>query len=278
MAVSNVVSSLRERGALVDVATCHKFEWHGAEPVNWWTINPLRYRCVVFICGPVSDEWYFRLLFYKFGLARRVAVGVSIIDANRSDARRFDEIVARDGLSESHFDLSLAGDLTPSSIEKSTIVICLRGHQNEYGADACCSARVDDLLWRVAERQGLTVTGVSTVVDPVTNTIEDINRHFAHAKLVLTTRLHGSLIALRHGVPFVAVDQIKGGGKVSAVLGKLGWEYLYSANVKEAEIDSACKYILNHDGIAEDVSNAAVRAQQLSRAALRRSLEVIMRE
>ena len=277
MAVSNLVAALQERGAQVDVAAHRDFDFHGAKIVDWRKISPFRYRCVVFVCGPLSNEWYFRLLFYKFWLARKVAVGVSVIDPSQPAVRLFDEIVARDGLSASHFDLSLAGKSTPSRSERSDVLVCLRGRQTEYGADACRSDRVDDLIWKVARRQGLPVKSVNTVVDSASNTIEQIERNFSEAKLVLTTRLHGSLMALRHGVPFIAVDQIEGGRKLTEVVRKLGWEYLYSASVEQPVLDAACARILSGDDIAGPLKDAAAQALRLSTMALQRSVEAILR-
>lgn len=43
---------------------------------------------------------------------------------------------------------------------------------------------------------------------------------------VLTTRLHGLVLALRLGVPVLAVDPVNGGGKVGAQAAAWGWPAL----------------------------------------------------
>jgi hypothetical protein len=276
LAVSNVVEALNARGAQVEVAAHRPFDCHGVPVVNWWRASPLRYRSVVFVCGPLSDELYFRLLFSKFYLARKVAVGVSVVDRKQLVVRLLNEIVARDGLEESYFDLALAGELAASPTKRSDVVICLRGYQTEYGNEACHSERLDRVLCNVAERLGLPVRMVSTIVDPESNSIAAINQLFANAKIVLTTRLHGALLSLQHKVPFVAVDQIEGGAKLSAVIGRLGWEHLYPSSVDETTLYEACMAILGSRDIDERVRVAAVQAQELSRLALERSVEAIL--
>src|SRR5215471_14307623 len=67
LAVSNVVSALQQKGVEVEVAAGRDFQCTSARSVNWWTVSPLRYRDVVFVCGPLTNSRYFRLLFSKFG-------------------------------------------------------------------------------------------------------------------------------------------------------------------------------------------------------------------
>ena len=47
--------------------------------------------------------------------------------------------------------------------------------------------------------------------------------------LILTTRMHGTLFAIGKGIPVVAIDQIKGGKKVSIITKKIQWPYLLEA-------------------------------------------------
>lgn len=276
LAVCNVVFALQQRGAEVEIAADRGFQFTGARSVNWWTVNPFRYRCVVFVCGPLTNSWYFRLLFSKFAWVRKVAVGVSVLEPRQRFTRSFDTIVARDGLPESHFDLAVAGELIPHHAERPYVLVCLRGHQSEYGAAVCHSARVDELIWHTTQRLGLPVKAVNMTVTPHTDALGHVHRSFSQARLVLTTRLHGALFALRHGVPFIAVDQIEGGRKLTSVVRKLGWEYLYPADVQQAGLDAACHRVLLDENISRRVHLAAVHAQKLSRLALQRAVEVIL--
>jgi exopolysaccharide biosynthesis predicted pyruvyltransferase EpsI len=54
---------------------------------------------------------------------------------------------------------------------------------------------------------------------------------------VLTTRLHGLVLALRQGVPVLAVDPLDGGSKVEAQAAAWGWPALVTADevLKDAD-------------------------------------------
>lgn len=52
---------------------------------------------------------------------------------------------------------------------------------------------------------------------------------------MVTTRLHGLVTALKLGVPAVAIDAVRGGGKVSAQARALGWPYV--AGVDDLDVD-----------------------------------------
>jgi polysaccharide pyruvyl transferase WcaK-like protein len=119
------------------------------------------------------------------------------------------------------------------------------------------------------------VKTINTVVGE-NNPAESIHQSFADAALVVTTRLHGSLLALHHNTPFVAIDQIEGGRKVTTVVRQLGWEHLYSHNVDESTLAAACQDILTDREIAQRVSRTAQAARDLSRRALQRSVDAIL--
>jgi hypothetical protein len=48
----------------------------------------------------------------------------------------------------------------------------------------------------------------------------------ARADVVVTTRLHGLVLALKNGVPALAIDPVAGGGKVAAQAAAWGWPVL----------------------------------------------------
>jgi hypothetical protein len=76
---------------------------------------------------------------------------------------------------------------------------------------------------------------MSTMIEPTTNNVEMIQQGFATAGVVATTSLHGALFALLHGCPPIAIDQVEGGSKVSAVLGRIRWPLVFRAD----EVDAA---------------------------------------
>jgi polysaccharide pyruvyl transferase WcaK-like protein len=64
---------------------------------------------------------------------------------------------------------------------------------------------------------------------------DEIEEQYAGCDLILTTRLHGAILAARHAVPFIAIDQIKGGAKVASVLGRYSWPHVYPVDDLDPE-------------------------------------------
>lgn len=85
----------------------------------------------------------------------------------------------------------------------------------------------ENLIEPVANRlaEGRSILRIDTRT-PTPYRIRDIVDEFTSARLVFTTRLHGALLSLEYGTPFVAVDQIEQGQKINSVLKRIGWGVL----------------------------------------------------
>jgi polysaccharide pyruvyl transferase WcaK-like protein len=75
-------------------------------------------------------------------------------------------------------------------------------------------------------------------VDPrnvVGRRAEDVEAAIARMDAVVTTRMHGLVLAVKHGVPAVAVDPVPGGAKVSRQAVSLDWPATISVDDLTAE-------------------------------------------
>ena len=61
-------------------------------------------------------------------------------------------------------------------------------------------------------------------------TAAEVESLIARVDVVVTTRLHGLVLALKNGVPAVAVDPVRGGAKVCRQAQTLGWPYAYAVD------------------------------------------------
>src|SRR5207249_3785387 len=52
----------------------------------------------------------------------------------------------------------------------------------------------------------------------------------ARMDVILTTRLHGMVLALKNGVPVVAIDPIAGGAKIRRQSETVGWPKIFTAD------------------------------------------------
>ena len=205
---------LAERAIPFDVA----LEPALGDGVDWFRVAPARYSDLLFVCGPVGPELQVAELIDRFHSCRRTALNVSLV--GDPAWRPFDVVIERDGGGEGRPDLALG-----APARRVPVVARVEIHrQAEYPSARPEAAHVafDRLL---AQREAA-VLAVDTRLDPAVpgrRTAAEVEALIAAADVVLTTRLHGLVLALRAGLPALAVDPVPGGGKVLAQAHALSW-------------------------------------------------------
>lgn len=185
-------------------------------------VDPAKYTHVVWACGPLTGRPVERV-HERFPDARRLAVGVSVLDPADPAVTGFHAVVPRDApATVPRRDLAAR-----SAVEGVPVVgVYLTRGQGEYGARRRHHAVADAVTSWLA---GLDVARLEldTRVDPrdwrLPATAEQVLAVVARLDVVVTSRMHGLVLALRAGVPALAVDPVAGGGKVSAQARAWGW-------------------------------------------------------
>lgn len=175
------------------------------------------HTALVFVCGPLAGEQV-RGLHRLFGHCRRVAVGVSVLDPDDAAARGFHTILQRDtrGLDARR---DLAPGAPPPGRSVPVVGVVRAPGQPEYGQR---SAHTE-----VHRRLGRWLAGRDCARFPLDTRLDaqdwlhcsdtaQFDALVSRTDLVVTTRLHGLVLALRNGVPALAVDPVAGGAKVAA--------------------------------------------------------------
>jgi hypothetical protein len=228
LALDAVRSALQIAGIDYDTAWSPVFRPGGLRLED---ARPERYTHLVFVCGPVRGEQV-AALHARYRSCRRIAVGVTVIDGSDPEVTGFDLILARDGSqSRPARDLAEAG-LAPARCPVPVTGVVLATGQGEYGerrrhdlvtarltgwigSKACApvplDTRLDSRDWRLCSTAAA-VTSLVTRLD-----------------VVVTTRLHGLVLALRADVPALAVDPVAGGGKVTAQARAWRWPAILAA-------------------------------------------------
>lgn len=179
------------------------------------TVDPDRYTCLVFACGPLHGEQV-RELHQRFVRCHRVAVGVSVIDPDDPAVTGFHTVLARDG-TESVPRRDLASGPRPASVPLVGLTLSLG--QGEYGR----RRRHEDVADRLRDwlgRHDCARLALDTRLDSRSwgycATPAQLESLVRRLDLVVTTRLHGLVLALKNGIPALAVDPVAGGAKVTA--------------------------------------------------------------
>lgn len=222
LSLQSVRDVLERAGLPYDVAWSRGFRSDG---VDVDAVPAGSYTHLVFVCGPLHGEPV-RALHRRFARCRRLAVGVSVVDPADAAATGFHRVWPRDAPGEPpRPDLAAL----PRSRDLPVAGVVLTFGQREYGrrgrhdevaavitgwlkgkeiARVPLETRLDAADWRLARSP---------------DQLESVVRRL---DLVITTRLHGLVLALKNGVPALAVDPVLGGAKVTAQARAWAWPAL----------------------------------------------------
>ncbi|MTE21780.1 polysaccharide pyruvyl transferase family protein [Streptomyces sp. TRM43335] len=228
----DVLALHRLQEILEDSGIPHETAWSpGFRPgeLSLEDADPARYTHVVFVCGPLHGPQV-AALHERYAHCVRVAVGVSVIDPDEPAVRGFHRVLPRDA-DGARPTADLAAAAPPLSATPVAGVVLTHG-QGEYGGRRrhgevaervtgwlagldCARVELDTRLARDDWRLCATPDQLQSVL--------------ARLDVVVTDRLHGLVLALRAGVPALAVDPVAGGAKVTAQARVHRWPALVPA-------------------------------------------------
>lgn len=213
---------LEDAGYAYDVALGHPF--NGG--VDWLAVDPARYSDVVLVCGPVSPDLEVGRIVQRFKGRRLHALNVSMV-AGLASWQPFDVLIERDSGRVARPDLAFADDSW-----RVPVVGLLRVHaQPEYARHM--HAVVDTAIDEFLREREVAVIPIDTRLDVNAQGLRsarEVASTIARMDLVVTTRLHGMVFALKGGVPAVVVDPVAGGAKVRRQAQAIGWPCMVTAD------------------------------------------------
>ncbi|MFR0357290.1 polysaccharide pyruvyl transferase family protein [Streptomyces sediminimaris] len=250
----DVLALDRVRDVLGRAGIAHDVAWSpGFRPgaLHLADLRPEDYSHVVFVCGPVHGRQV-EELHERFPHCVRIAVGTSVVDPDSPAVTGFHRVLARDAAGlEPGRDLAArapALQLTP------VVGTVLTHGQQEYGRkrrhEQVAERLGDWLLGKDCARLELD-TRLDTRDWRLCATPAQLESLLSRLDLVVTDRLHGLVLALRAGVPALAVDPVEGGAKVTAQARACEWPALVPAEqLDRKELERWWDWCLN-DGRAD---------------------------
>lgn len=207
---------------------------------EWQGVAAAPEETSVFVCGPIlKDHPRTSELFQRFEGRRTAGISVSLMpEASDNRADPFTMVLARQGGTQRFGDIAVAAPSPAIPMRgrdgrgpgfggvgraRPLIGLALRGAQHEYGFERCQHDRVNMLISDLAGRLDARTVMFENHLTRSDLTPNGLEAAYAACDLVVTTRFHGAVMSLRHGVPFIAIDQIEGGAKVWPLLSQSGW-------------------------------------------------------
>lgn len=228
------------------------------------SLDPADFTHLIVVCGPYAPDYpgKYPWIFGRFRHCVHVGVNLTMV-APLTDCDPFDALLERDSDRTVRPDLAFLREAGRVPV----IGLCLARPQREYGArqrHEQAAGRLRALL----RRAGAAVIELDTVVPRSANRVgigSDAEFESIAARLdaMVTTRLHGMVLALKNDVPVLAVDAIAGRDKVTRQAEVLGWPEVHAIDaVTDADLDAALLRVLHPRARAAAVACAA-RARSL---------------
>ena len=237
-----VCSWLKRAGCHYDVAVAAPF----SGGIDWRESSADEYDAILFICGPfgngppVTDflEYFSGVPLFGLNLSMLQALDVwnpfqLLLERDSSAARRPDLVFL-------------------TSQPKVPVVGLILVHpQQEYGERALHQL-ADAALQQLVGSREMAVVPIDTRLDENQTglrTAGEVESLIAKTDVVLTTRLHGMVLAIKNGVPPLVVDPIAGGAKILRQAGAIGWPTVYTADkLNQDELETALDFCLSDAG------------------------------
>lgn len=260
-------SWLAEAGIACDVANAPVF----GEGVDWRSAEPAHYSHLLFVCGPFGRREPLPELVARFSGSRLVALDVSLVTPPE-EWDPFDALLERDSAAAARPDMAFAA--APEGVPVVGVVLVPK--QREYGGRAM-HEEAEAMVERLTRSAGVVSVAIDTALtnDPMSHerirSAGEAESVIARMDAVVTTRLHGLVLALKSGVPAVALDPVAGGAKVLRQAETLGWPYAFAADeVDDADLRTALAACLGEE--ARRTSRECARRAKLEIEELRGEL------
>lgn len=247
-----VVSWLRAADRDVDVAVDPPF----TGGINWRRAKPARYSQVVFVCGPFQDGELEQEM-------RRHFTGVPLVGVNLSMVLSLDSYNPFTHLFERDSTRCARPDLVFATKEQRVPVVgrCLVEPYDEGRTEI-----TDPAIDRLLARQEVAIVPIDTRLDENSvglRTPREVESLISKMDVVVTTRLHGTVLALKNGVPALAIDPEMGGFKIVRQAGLIDWPVVFSVDrITDASLAEAFAFCLTEEA-REKARSSATRAEEL---------------
>lgn len=218
-----VAEWLRGAGVAHDVAVAAPF----SGGVDWQRIDPAAYSHVVFVCGPFGNGWPITEFLPRFAGCRLVGVNLTMLEPLEA-WNPFDLLLERDSSRCARPDITFLSQQPAVPV----VGVVLVHPQKEYGARAL-HGQANAAVQRLLDKREAAAVPIDTRLDENSaglRTPREVESLIARMDVVVTTRLHGTVLALKNGVPVVAIDPIAGGAKIKRQAETVGWPYVFTAD------------------------------------------------
>lgn len=238
-----VCNWLREANVTYDVAVADPFPFQGG--VNIESADPSKYTDVLFVCGPFGNGSPITEMLSRFAHCRLIGVNLTLLHT-LEQWNPFTLLYERDSSRQSNPDIAFFA--SPSKVP--VVGKILIEGQAEYGKRDISKMAHKAIELFIQSRE-ISVVNIDTVLENNKGSLRspgEIESLIAKMDVVITTRLHGTVLALKNGVPVIPIDPVEGGAKISRQVKAISWPLLLQGdNLNDKLISDAFTYCLTEE-------------------------------
>ena len=232
---------LEQAGCSYDVALAPPF--HGG--VDWRSADPQSYSNVVFVCGPFANGKLESEFLGRFSNCNVVGLSLSMIEP-LDVWNPFDTLLERDS------SVGVRPDIVYLSHQaRVPIVGVILVEPYKAGTTQVTNAAIHQLV----NAREMSTVAIDTRLDVNSTGLRssaEIESLIARMDVVITTRMHGMVLALKNGVPAIAIDPEVGGAKVRRQAEEVGWPVVFNVDdLTDEALQEAFDYCLTDDARAK---------------------------
>lgn len=221
-----------------DVAVVPPFKGN----VNWKEVDPFHYTDVIFVCGPFGNGWPVTEFLERFAMHRLIGVNLTMLQS-LDEWNPFDLLWERDSSRSSNPDITLYAPAPKIPV----VGIILAHKQKEYGERSLHEV-ANEAIQRLIDKVEVSAVPIDTALENNNyglRTPGEVEALISKMDVVITTRLHGTVLALKNGVPAIPIDPIAGGAKITRQVETLDWPILLKADqLNDVALKEAFDYCL----------------------------------
>jgi Polysaccharide pyruvyl transferase len=214
-------------------------------------VDPAHYSHVVFVCGPFGNGWPITDFLERFAGRQLIGLNLTMLEPLHL-WNPFDLLLERDSSLTARPEMAFLSREPRVPVVGSVLVHPQLEYKNGL------HQVVSEAIHRLTESRPMAVVPIDTRLDVNKTGLRspgEVESLIARMDVVVTTRLHGMVLALKNGVPVVAIDPIAGGAKIRRQADAIGWSICFAADVVDDEsLQRAFTYCLTEQ--ARDAARA----------------------
>lgn len=232
---------LEDIGCPYDIAVYSPFQGG----INLYTVNPQDYTIAIYVCGPFGNRAGEADFTEKFSHCLTMGINLTMLEPV-NEWNPFDVLLERDSSERVRADITFLSQQTLVPV----VGVCL---VEPYGAP------FENLVYQTIKEfiaaRPMAVIEIDTRLDTNRTGLRssaEIESVLARMDLVITTRLHGTVLSLKNGVPTISIDVAGDNLKIQKQTEEIGWPVIFVGNEITLEnLNQAFDYCLTSEARAK---------------------------